>query len=125
MKYSPTCPGSSKSKFKRNILVPITGALALSFVFSSSANAAIDLASITRTSDFDSAGEYFLSSDIENISSIEDDDIDNTYSIFSSFSGTLNGNGFSISELNKPLFGNLDQAAVSNLILNTVEEGSY
>jgi hypothetical protein len=104
-------------------LAPITGALVLSFVFSSSASAATDLATITKTSDFNSTEDYFLSSNIGNISLMPDDDTDNIYSIFTSFSGTLNGNGFSISGLNKPLFGNLDQAEVSNLILNTVEDG--
>ena len=94
----------------------------MSFVFSSSASGATDLASIIRTSDFNSSGEYFLSSDIVNINLVEDDDGD-PYSVFSIFSGTFNGNNFSISELVKPLFGNLDQALVSNLVLNTAEDG--
>ncbi len=103
-------------------MAPVSGALVLSFVLSSSASAAIDLASITKTSEFDSSGDYFLSSSIENISLIVDDD-GIPSSVFTTFSGTLNGNNFSISELNTPLFGNLDQATVSNLTLNTDSDG--
>ena len=103
-------------------MAPITGALVLSFVFSSTASAATDLATITETRTFDAAGEYFLSSDLANLDFITDND-DNADSVFTSFSGTLNGNGFSISELNKPLFGNLDQATVNNITLNTDSDG--
>jgi hypothetical protein len=80
------------------------------------------LATISETFTFDATGDYFLSSDLENLNFITDND-GNADSVFTSFSGTLTGNGFSISDLNKPLFGNLDQATVRNLILNTNEDG--
>ncbi|CAN2245765.1 GLUG [actinobacterium SCGC AAA044-D11] len=122
VKFSYPCAGNTKALFRRRVLAPVSGALVLCFVLSSSASAAIDLASITKTSEFDSSGDYFLSSSIENISLIVDDD-GIPSSVFTTFSGTLNGNNFSISELNTPLFGNLDQATVSNLTLNTDSDG--
>ena len=118
MKFLPVCSGSSKTLFKRKVLAPVTGALVLSIVFSSSANGATDLASLTNTASFDSNGDYILLSSIGNINTIVDDDGD-LNSVFTSFSGTLNGNNLSISELNSPLFGNLDLANISNLTLNT------
>ena len=42
------------------------------------------------------------------------------------FSGTLNGNGYSISNLAQPLFGLLDEATVTNLSLDKVQiEGTF
>ena len=122
MNFPRNCPSNSKALFRQSILAPITGALVLSFVFSSSASAATDLASIRETLGFDSTGEYFLSSDIENLSFINDND-GNTDSMFTSFSGTLNGNNYSISGLNTPLFGNLDKATVNHITLNTDSDG--
>jgi hypothetical protein len=152
MKFSPVCSGSSKTLFKRRVLAPVTGALVLSIVFSSSASGATDLATalttsgtsisgldsngylfgsfeltsnliLTKTDNFYSDYSYMLTSSDSDLNETIIDNDGNLETVFSSFSGTLNGNGFTISNLDVPLFSELAAATISNINLTTDENG--
>ena len=151
MKFSPVCSGGSKTLFKKKVLAPVTGALVLSIVFSSSASGA-DLATtliargttiseldsktylsgsfelnssliFTKTDNFYLDYSYTLTSSDSDLNETIIDNDGNTETFFSSFTGSLNGNGFTISNLDVPLFHELAAASVTNINLNTDLDG--
>ncbi len=74
----------------------------------------ITLEGLIRAMEQNPTGTFTLTRDYD-ASIITSNDI----SLVSSFMGTLNGNGYTIHNLSKPLFGTIESATIENLILDS------
>lgn len=152
VKFSYPCAGNTRALFRRRVFAPVSGAIVLSFVFSSSASGATDLVDalvtlgtvisapdsngylngnfeltrnivLTKSPGFDTDFTYEITSPGTDFRETVIDNDSNLQTVFGSFSGILNGKGFTISNLDVPLFNDLVAATVTNLNLITDENG--